>query len=69
MPSSVIRQFSYDEAGRRLTITFTSGDVYAYARVPPMIFEGLRTASSKGRFFSARIRDRYPFERVRIAAP
>ncbi len=35
MPSSVIRQFSYDEAGRRLTITFTSGDVYAYLGVPP----------------------------------
>jgi hypothetical protein len=69
MPSSVIRQFSYDEPRRRLRVTFVSGDVYDYLEVPPMIYEGLRIASSKGRFFSARIRDRYPFERVRIAAP
>lgn len=69
MPSSVIRQFSYDEPRRRLRITFTSGDVYDYLDVPPMIFDGLRAAASKGRFFSARIRDRYPFERVRIAVP
>ncbi len=69
MPSSVIRQFSYDEAGRRLTITFTSGDIYAYLGVPPMIAEGLRIAPSKGGFFAARIRDRYAFERVKIALP
>ena len=46
MPSSVIRQFSYDEPHRRLRITFTSGDVYDYLDVPPMIFEGLRAAAS-----------------------
>lgn len=69
MPSSVIRQFSYDGPRRRLRITFTSGDVYDYLDVPPMIFDGLRTAASKGRFFSARIRDRYMFERIRIAVP
>lgn len=69
MSSSVIRQFGYDEADQRLTITFVSGDVYAYLDVPPMVAEGLRIASSKGQFFSARIRDHYPFERVRIGTP
>ncbi|MEJ6789347.1 KTSC domain-containing protein [Brevundimonas sp. BR2-1] len=69
MPSSVIRQFSYDEPRRRLRITFTSGDVYDYLDVPPMVPDGLRAAGSKGRFFSARIRDRFAFERIRIAAP
>lgn len=69
MPSSVIRQFSYDEPPRRLRIMFMSGDIYDYLDVPPMIFEGLGAAASKGRFFAARIRGRYAFERIRIAAP
>jgi hypothetical protein len=69
MPSSVIRAWTYDEAARRLVITFTSGDVYAYLDVPPMIADGLKAAFSKGRFFAERIRDRFAFERVRIAAP
>ena len=37
MPSSVIRRFSYDEPQRRLRVTFTSGDVYDYAGVPPEV--------------------------------
>jgi hypothetical protein len=69
MPSSVIRGFSYDEPHRRLRITFTSGDVYDYLDVPPMIFDGLRVARSKGRFFADRIRERFTFERISIALP
>ena len=63
MPSSVIRRFDYDAPRRRLSVTFTSGDRYAYEAVPPEVVDGLRVASSKGRFFSARIRDRFAFER------
>lgn len=69
MPSSVIRAFAYDPPARRLTITFVSGDVYAYRDVPPMEAEGLAVAASRGRFFAERIRDRFAFERVRIATP
>lgn len=69
MSSSVIRAFRYDETRRRLTVTFVSGDVYAYLDVPPMEAEGLAAASSKGRFFAERIRERFAFERVRIAVP
>lgn len=67
MPSSVIRRFSYDEPRRRLSVTFTSGDVYAYDGVPPEVAADFRAAFSKGRFFASDIRDRYPFERVLIA--
>ena len=69
MPSSVIRTWTYDEAARRLTITFVSGDVYAYLAVPPMEAEGFKADRSKGRFFAERIRDRFAFERVHIATP
>ena len=69
MPSSVIRRFTYDEPQRRLRVTFTSGDVYDYDGVPPEVAAAFRAAFSKGRFFASAIRDRYPFERVSIAAP
>lgn len=64
MPSSVIRLYSYDEAARRLRIRFVSGAVYDYEEVPPDIVEGLASAGSKGQFFGANIRDRFPFRRV-----
>lgn len=63
MPSSVIQRFDYDASRRRLSVTFTSGDRYDYQAVPPDIADGLRTAPSKGRFFSDSIRDRFAFER------
>ncbi|MCO8029501.1 KTSC domain-containing protein [Brevundimonas diminuta] len=64
MPSSVIRRFRYDEAARRLRLTFVSGAVYDYDDVPPEVAKGLAQASSKGRFFGLRVRDRYPCRRV-----
>ena len=64
MPSSVIRRFRYDERRRRLTVTFVSGEVYEYENVPPEAAEDFRAAPSKGRFFGADIRDRYPYQRL-----
>lgn len=63
MPSSVIRRFHYDASRRRLSVTFTSGDRYDYEAVPPEVADGLRAASSKGRYFSDHIRDRFAFVR------
>lgn len=64
MPSTVIRRFSYDAPQRRLRITFTSGEVYEYDRVPPGVEADLRAAPSKGRYFGACIRDRFPYRRL-----
>jgi hypothetical protein len=69
MPSSVIRRFSYDEPGRRLRVTFTSGDVYDYFAVPPEVAADWRAAFSKGQFFAAHIRDRYDYALVEKAWP
>ena len=63
MPSTVIRQFTYDPGGRVLTITFVSGEVYDYLGVPAEVHAGLQAAASRGRFFGARIRNRYRFIR------
>lgn len=59
MASSVIARFTYDEPARLLTIWFQSGDCYSYADVDPFTVEAFRRAPSQGRFFAARIRDRY----------
>lgn len=64
MPSSVIRSFAYDRAGAALDVTFVTGRRYRYFLVPAYVAEGLSEAFSKGRYFNARIRDRFPFEEL-----
>ena len=59
MPSTVIRDISYNVATRQLTVTFVTGRVYAYADVPPDINNAFRASGSKGRFFNLEIRDRF----------
>ena len=65
MPSSVIRRFRYDAADRRLTVTFTSGAVYAYLDVPPEVAAALDQAESQGRLFGEAIRAGFAFDRLR----
>ena len=64
MPSTVIRDIRYDERKLTLWITFVSGRVYAYDRVPKAIYVALCNASSKGAFFNLAIRDRFPFREL-----
>jgi lysyl-tRNA synthetase class 2 len=64
MPSSVIRAFDYDASKHVLDVTFVTGRRYHYHAVPRRIAEGMRSATSKGRYFNARIRDRFAFTRI-----
>jgi hypothetical protein len=64
--STAIRDHDYDPQTSRLTVTFVTGRVYVYEHVPPEVAADFDAAASKGRFFNARIRDRYRF---REAAP
>jgi hypothetical protein len=64
MPSTAIRAFRYDRATRELRVTFVSGRIYVYAGVPPGVAAEFEAAESKGRFFNAAIRDRYPFREI-----
>jgi hypothetical protein len=59
MPSTVIRDFSYNVATRQLVVTFVTGRVYAYAEVPADVHNAFRASGSKGRFFNQEIRDHY----------
>lgn len=64
MPSTVIREFSYNVATRQLVVTFVTGRVYAYADVPPDLHNAFRASGSKGRFFNQEIRDSYDCREV-----
>ena len=64
MPSSVIRDFDYDEDRCVLEITFVSGRIYAYRDVPPEVFAEFQMARSKGEFFNRHIRDCFDFSEV-----
>jgi lysyl-tRNA synthetase class 2 len=61
MPSTAIRDYTYDAGSSRLTITFVTGRIYVYEDVPAALAANLDTAASKGRFFNACIRDRYRY--------
>lgn len=67
MPSTVIRGFAYDAATQGLAVEFVSGRRYLYSGVPGEVAERFRAAFAKGRFFNARIRDRYPCEPIEQA--
>lgn len=64
MPSTVIDHFSYDPKTSELKITFLSGKVYIYKNVPEEIFQGLKTAGSKGQYFNAFVKNKYKFKRL-----
>lgn len=61
--SSAVSSVGYDARSEVLEVEFRSGAVYDYFGVPRPVYESLMKASSKGRFVSRRIRDRFPFER------
>lgn len=69
MPSTVIRNTSYDPATRILSVWFVpSGYRYDYEDVTPETYAAFRQASSKGRFFNDFIRDRHVYRRVANSA-
>lgn len=69
MSSSVIRSFAYDSASATLDVIFVSGRRYRYFLVPAYVAEGLSEALSKGRYFGARVRDRFPCEELATVTP
>ena len=60
--STAIASAGYETETGTLEVEFTSGAVYRYRLVPASVWRELRAAPSAGRYFSERIRDRYPAE-------
>lgn len=62
--STAITAIDYDAERAKLLVRFTSGEQYVYVGVPGEVHRSFVDAESKGRFFQAEIRDRYPFNRI-----
>ena len=61
--STALASIGYEPESRTLEIEFRSGSVYRYFEVEQEVYERLLVATSRGRFFSRHIRDRYPYVR------
>ena len=64
MPSTVILTMEYYADTATLRITFISGIVYDYKKVPADVFFALKTSGSKGTYFNQFIKGKYDFEKV-----
>lgn len=64
MPSTAIANFNYDPKRKILAVTFLSGNLYYYKAVPQMVYNGLKAAMSKGRYFNDFIKNKFEFEHV-----
>ncbi len=67
MPSSAIADIAYNQDSKRLTVTFVTGRIYEYVDVPSDVASSFQSASSKGTFFNAYVRDRYDFRELTSA--
>lgn len=66
--SSNIASIGYDQKDRKLLVEFYSGKIYEYDDVDHEVFLAFMDADSKGRFFTANIRNSYHF-RVSMDEP
>ena len=64
MPSTVIRNYSYDPETRELKITFVTGRRYVYDDVPQDVADAFKAAFSRGTFFNQHIRDHYGYREI-----
>lgn len=64
MPSSVIQSFTYNQDEGVLKITFVTGMKYEYKKVPTEIYNMLRAAGSKGRYFNHHIKGKFKYRKA-----
>ena len=62
--SSDIHAIGYDAETQTLEVEFIKGAVYQYTGVPANEHEAIMNADSKGRYFNANIKGRYPHTKL-----
>jgi hypothetical protein len=63
--STDVRAIAYDQIRRHLYVQFNSGSIYRYYGVPVEIARDMRSCSSMGKFVWGRLRNKYPFSKLR----
>ena len=66
--SSALAAIGYSKKLRALEIEFRNGAVYRYLEVPLDVYEALRNAGSKARYYDENIRHKYRSQHVRRRA-
>ena len=64
LESKMLVSAAHDADKQILYLRFRTGDAYRYFDFPPAEYQMFLNAESKGRFFLAHIRNRFPFERM-----
>jgi hypothetical protein len=62
--SSAISEVAYYPNVEKLIVLFISGKAYEYLNVPNHVMNGLREASSKGKFLNKYILAQYRFKKL-----
>ena len=62
--SASLASIGYNEREQVLEIEFRNGGIYRYSGVTKEFFAQFMTANSKGRFFTIKIRGKFPFSKV-----
>ena len=57
--SSFIQHVSWDEKTHNLIVTFASGSIWLYQRVPKTVYKTLISSESVGAYFNKYIRNHY----------
>ena len=63
--STEIEWIGYERRINMLQVEFIEGGVYQYQNVPERTYEDFLNAESHGRFFANRIKDHFPYRKVR----
>jgi len=63
LKSSNVRSAGYDPAKKELEIEFSTG-VYRFFEVPESVYDGFIGSGSKGSFFAANIKGKFPHQRM-----
>jgi hypothetical protein len=64
MPSSVVSKFHYHPETQTLRVTYVSGMVYDYLKVPEEKYLAMKAAFSKGTYLNLEIKGSYEFRKV-----
>ncbi|OQP54264.1 KTSC domain-containing protein [Niastella yeongjuensis] len=64
MPSSVVAHMHYFPESAILRITYTSGAIYDYLKVPAAIYEAMKKATSKGSYLNTVIKRRFACKKI-----
>ena len=62
--STNLKSAEFDTENETLTVTFNSGGIYEYNKVPWKVFTKFRMAPSQGKFFNDTIAKNYVYKKL-----